>query len=281
MNATGKISETRKLIDAARHEGLRVGFVPTMGALHAGHVSLIERARAENGFVVVSIFVNPTQFGANEDLSKYPRTFADDLEACMAAGADLVFHPDADEMYPPDATTTIHVAGVTEPMEGEHRPGHFDGVALVCAKLFNIVGACSAYFGEKDAQQVRVIERVVMDLDLPVEVVRCETVRDQDGLALSSRNRYLSGDERKRALSLSRALRSVESGVANGQRSASVLLDEARQLLDADAVDYFEIVDPTTLACVETVNGPVLVCGAIRIGATRLIDNITVGGRLT
>jgi pantoate--beta-alanine ligase len=234
--------------------------------------------RAENGYVVVSIFVNPTQFGPNEDLSKYPRTFADDLDACIAAGADLVFHPDADEMYPAGLQTSVSVAGVTDPMEGEHRPGHFDGVALVCAKLFNIVGACSAYFGCKDAQQVRVIERMVADLDMPVEVVRCPTIRDIDGLALSSRNRYLSAPDRARALSLARALRSVEDGVANGERSASVLLDRARQLLDADAVDYFEIVDPSTLQRVATVDGPVLVCGAIRLGATRLIDNISLGG---
>jgi pantoate--beta-alanine ligase len=279
MNATGKIVEARKLIDAARHEGLRVGFVPTMGALHEGHVALIRRAHEENGFVVVSIFVNPTQFGPNEDLSKYPRTFADDLDKCMDAGVDLVFHPDADEMYPSGMSTTVRVAGVTEPMEGEFRPGHFDGVALVVAKLFNIVGACSAYFGEKDAQQVRVIERMASDLDMPVEVVRCPTVRDADGLALSSRNRYLSAEERRRALSLVTALRSVEEGAANGERSASVLLERARQLLDADAVDYFEIVDPSTLGRVATVDGPVLVCGAIRLGATRLIDNILIGGR--
>jgi len=278
MNATGKIVEARKLIDAARFEGKRVGFVPTMGALHAGHVSLIRRAREENGYVVVSIFVNPTQFGPNEDLSKYPRTFADDLEACKAAGADLVFHPEPDEVYPAGMSTTVSVAGVTDPMEGEHRPGHFDGVALVCAKLFNIVGACSAYFGEKDAQQVRVIERMAADLDMPVEVVRCPTVRDADGLALSSRNRYLEREDRRRASSLPRALRSVEEGVANGERSASVLLDRARQLLDADAVDYFEIVDSSTLQRVATVDGPVLVCGAIRLGVTRLIDNISVGG---
>jgi pantoate--beta-alanine ligase len=279
MNATGKIVEARKLIDAARADGKRVGFVPTMGALHEGHIALVRRARDENDFVVVSIFVNPAQFGPNEDLSSYPRTFADDLDACLEAGVDLVFHPDADEMYPSGMSTSVRVGGMSEPLEGAHRPGHFDGVALVCSKLFNLVGTCRAYFGEKDAQQIRVIERMVADLDIPVEVVRCPTIRDVDGLAMSSRNRYLSTDERRRALSLSGALSSVEAGIANGERSVSVLLDEARRLLDADAVDYFEIVDPTTLARVEVIDGPVLVCGAIRIGGTRLIDNITVGGK--
>ena len=279
MNATGKINEARKLLDAARIEGLSVGFVPTMGALHDGHVSLVRRAREENGFVAVSIFVNPTQFGAHEDLSKYPRTFADDLDMCMTAGVDLVFHPDSDEMYPEPSKTRIVIEGLTEPMEGRFRPGHFEGVALVCAKLFDVVGPCSAYFGEKDAQQLRVVARMVRDLDMPVEVVPCPTVRDADGLALSSRNRYLSVSDRSRALSLRRALRSVEDGVANGQRESSVLLIDARQLLDADAVDYLEIVDPVTLQPVATVEGAVLVCGAIRLGETRLIDNVTVGGK--
>jgi pantoate--beta-alanine ligase len=197
----------------------------------------------------------------------------------MDAGVDLVFHPDADEVYPPGMSTTVTVSGVSDPMEGEFRAGHFDGVALVVAKLFNVVGACSAYFGCKDAQQVRVIERMASDLDMPVEVVRCPTVRDGDGLALSSRNRYLSPGDRRRALSLVKALRSVEDGAANGERSASVLLERARQLLDADAVDYFEIVDPSTLVRVATVDGPVLVCGAMKLGETRLIDNILIGGR--
>jgi len=279
MNATGKIIEARKLIDAARMDGLSIGFVPTMGALHEGHVALIRRAREENGFVVVSIFVNPTQFGPNEDLSKYPRTFADDLEKCLASGVDLVFHPDADEMYRGGSSTSVSVSGITDPMEGSHRPGHFDGVTLVCNKLFNIVGACRAYFGEKDAQQLRVVTRMVLDLDLPVEMVPCPTVREADGLAMSSRNRYLDREQRGRALSLITALRSVEEGTANGERSASVLLERARQLLDADAVDYLEIVDPSTLARVDVVDGPALVCGAIRLGATRLIDNILVGGK--
>ncbi len=280
MNATARIIEARKLLDAARQDDKTVGFVPTMGALHEGHVSLIRRAREECGFVVVSIFVNPAQFGPNEDLSKYPRTFADDLERCLAAGVDLVFHPDADEMYGPEgAKTTVSVRTLTDPMEGEARPGHFDGVTLVCCKLFNIVGGCRAYFGRKDAQQLRVVTQMVADLNMPVEIVPCETVRESDGLALSSRNRYLAPADRERAATLSRALRAVEEGVANGETDPSVLLDVARQQLDVDAVDYVEIVDPSTLQRVERIEGPVLVCGAVRLGATRLIDNIAIGGR--
>jgi pantoate--beta-alanine ligase len=278
MNATSRITEARKLLDAARADDKTVGFVPTMGALHDGHLSLIRRAREECGFVVVSIFVNPTQFAPEEDLSTYPRTFADDLERCLAAGVDLVFHPDAAEMYGKGRETVVSVRGLTDPMEGEFRPGHFDGVTLVCCKLFNIVGPCTAYFGRKDAQQLRVVTQMVADLDMPVEIVPCETVREPDGLAMSSRNRYLAREERERAVTLSRALRSVEEGVANGETDPSVLLDRARQLLDADAVDYVEIVDPSTLQRVERIGGPVLVCGAIRLGATRLIDNIAIGG---
>jgi pantoate--beta-alanine ligase len=279
MIATGKIIEVRKILEAARLEGQAVGFVPTMGALHEGHRSLIRRARAENGFVVVSIFVNPTQFGANEDLSAYPRTFADDCEACADEGAELVFHPDVDEMYPKDATTTVNVGRVAEPMEGRFRPGHFDGVALVCAKLFAIVGPCTAYFGEKDAQQLRVVAQMVRDLALPVEVTGCPTVRDADGLALSSRNKYLGPGDRERSLSLSRALFKIESLVHGGERDAAKLRAAGMAILESaglDAIDYLEVVDPTTLEAVDQVEHPVLVCGAVRIGTTRLIDNVTI-----
>ncbi len=279
MIATGKIIEVRKILEAARLEGQTVGFVPTMGALHKGHRSLIRRARAENGHVVVSIFVNPTQFGANEDLSAYPRTFADDCEACADEGADLVFHPDVDEMYPKDAKTTVNVGLLAEPMEGRFRPGHFDGVALVCAKLFAIVGPCTAYFGEKDAQQLRVVAQMVRDLALPVEVVGCPTVRDADGLALSSRNKYLGPEDRERSLSLSRALRRIEELVQEGERDTAKLLGAGVSILEnagLDAIDYLEVVDPTTLEAVDRVEHPVLVCGAVRVGTTRLIDNVTI-----
>ena len=279
MIATPRIAEVRKLLDEARAEGKRVGFVPTMGALHEGHRSLIRRAAAETDFVVVSIFVNPTQFGANEDLSKYPRTFADDLDACKAEGTHLVFHPDADEIYPEPSRTQIDVEGLTERMEGEFRPGHFGGVALVCAKLFNIVGACTAYFGEKDAQQLRVVRRMVQDLSMPVEIVPCPTVRDADGLALSSRNRYLDLEQRRRALALPRALRAIADAIGNGETDARRLQAAGRDVLEAadlDAIDYLEVVNPDTLEPIERVTGTVLVLGTVRLGSTRLLDNVLV-----
>jgi pantoate--beta-alanine ligase len=279
MIATARISEVRKLVDEARAEGKRVGFVPTMGALHEGHRSLIRRAAHDTDYVVVSIFVNPTQFSPDEDLSKYPRTFADDLDACKAEGADLVFHPDADEIYPEPSQTAIVVSKITEPMEGVIRPGHFAGVALVCCKLFNIVGACTAVFGEKDAQQLRVVARMVSDLAMPVDIVPCTTVRDADGLALSSRNKYLSSQDRERSLALSRALKTVEQRVSEGERDARVLEAAGRDVLEAaglDGIDYLEVVDPETLERLDTVSGTALVCGAVRIGTTRLIDNLTL-----
>ncbi len=279
MNATGRITEVRKLLDAARLDGLRVGFVPTMGALHEGHRSLMRRARAENGFVVVSIFVNPTQFNATVDLASYPRSFADDVEACAAEGVDLVFHPDDDDVYPRPPATQVNVEGLTTSMEGIFRPGHFGGVALVVAKLFNIVGPCTAYFGEKDAQQLRVVRRMVDDLNVPVDVVGCPTIRDDDGLALSSRNARLRPDDRERALALIRSLREIERRVADGERDAGALAAAGRRTLEdaaLDEIDYLEIVDPETLEPIERVVGPVLVCGAVRIGETRLIDNVTI-----
>ena len=279
MIATPRISEARKLLDEARAEGMRIGFVPTMGALHVGHRSLVRRAAAETDFVVVSIFVNPTQFGANEDLSTYPRTFADDLDACKDEGADLVFHPAAEEIYPEPSRTQVNIEGLTERLEGEFRPGHFAGVALVCAKLFNIVGPCTAYFGEKDAQQLRVVRRMVQDLSMPVEIVPCATVRDADGLALSSRNRYLDAGQRKRALALPQALRTVADAIRNGETDARRLEAAGREVLEAadlDAIDYLEVVDPDTLEPVERVMGTVLVLGTVRLGTTRLLDNVLV-----
>jgi pantoate--beta-alanine ligase len=277
VNTTAHIADARKLCDDARHDGKRVGFVPTMGALHHGHRSLIARAGEETDFVVVSIFVNPTQFAPTEDLSKYPRTFADDLEICATEGVDLVFHPEPDEMYPEGATTTVIVDELTHTMEGAHRPGHFDGVATICAKLFNIVGACTAFFGEKDAQQLRVVRRMARDLDVPVDVVGCPTIRDTDGLALSSRNVYLTTEDRKRALALPQALQAIAKRVGTGEVDVSELLETGREVLQgADAVDYLEIVDPETLGSLERIDGNALVCGAIRIGKTRLIDNVLI-----
>ncbi|MGH2758747.1 MAG: pantoate--beta-alanine ligase [Actinomycetota bacterium] len=280
MIATGRITEVRKILEVERSDGKRVGFVPTMGALHEGHRSLIRRARAESDFVVVSIYVNPTQFNRSADLHAYPRSFADDLEACAAEGADLVFHPDDDEMYPRRSLTTVTVREITDPMEGASRPGHFAGVGLVCTKLFNIVGPCTAYFGEKDAQQLRVVRRITLDLDQPVEIIACPTVRDEDGLALSSRNARLRSEDRSRALALPRALRAIGERVGNGERDVATLEAAGRAVLERselDGIDYLEIVDADTLEHLETVKGTALVCGAVHVGDVRLIDNMLVG----
>ncbi len=280
MIATGRITEVRKILEVERADGHRIGFVPTMGALHTGHRSLVRRARADNDFVVVSIYVNPAQFNQSADLESYPRTFAADLEACAAEGADLVFHPDDDEIYPRPPLTTVNVGLITEPMEGASRPGHFGGVALVCTKLFNIVGSCTAYFGEKDAQQLRVIRRMVADLDLSVVVVGCPTVRDEDGLALSSRNARLRPEDRSRALALSKALREIRDRVAAGERDVAALEAAGRGVLDAaqvDRFDYLKVVDDETLQDLDRVEGVALACGAVHVGDVRLIDNLLVG----
>ena len=224
----GRKREVRAAVLEARQRGERVGLVPTMGALHAGHVSLIRTAREENAFVVVSIFVNPTQFGPGEDFERYPRPLGDDLEICRQEGVDLVFAPTPEEMYPEGFATTVHVAGLTEKMCGAARPGHFDGVATVVAKLLGIVAPDAAYFGEKDAQQLAVIRRMAADLDLAPEIRACPLVRDADGLATSSRNRYLAPEERARALVLSRALAEARQALADGERDASRLARSVR-----------------------------------------------------
>lgn len=282
MIVTSRIDEVREQTARARAAGRSVGLVPTMGALHEGHLSLVRRARRDDDLCVVSIFVNPTQFGPAEDLDAYPRPIHEDIRACGVEGVDLVFNPDAEEMYPRPPATTIRVEGIAEPMEGQHRPGHLEGVCLAVAKLLNIVGPCRAYFGEKDAQQLRVVRRMAEDLNLPAEIVGCPTVRDPDGLALSSRNVYLSAPDRERALSLPRALAAVQEAVEAGEPDARKLQDLGLAELERgapDAVDYLELVDPETLDAVDEVRGEVLVCGAIRIGGARLIDNITVCGR--
>jgi pantoate--beta-alanine ligase len=274
MIVVERIEDVRKELAAVRVLGRTVGFVPTMGALHAGHLSLVRAARASHDIVVVSVFVNPAQFGPHEDLAAYPRTLESDLKLCEGAGVDFVFVPGADEMYPRPPGVRIVVAGLSEPMEGRARPGHFEGVALVVAKLFNIVGECSAYFGQKDAQQLRIVRRLAADLDLPVQVVGCPTVRDADGLALSSRNFYLSADERVRALALPRALFAIRDAAAAGERDARTLLARGRDELRDVEVDYLEMVDGEDLRPVDA--PPALVCGAIRVGRTRLIDNVEV-----
>lgn len=270
----------RAELEVARGGGASIGFVPTMGALHEGHLSLIREARAQNDVVVVSIFVNPTQFNAGEDLEKYPRDLDRDLQVARGAGADMVFTPSVAEMYPKGFATWVDVEGITDGLCGASRPGHFRGVCTVVSKLFNICGPDRAYFGEKDAQQLAVVKKMVKDLDMRLEIVACPTVRESDGLAMSSRNVRLSPAERAQAPVLYRALGAARTAVENGERNARRLKAGIRvELADADLgkIDYVEIVDGNDLTPVETVAGPCLIALAVFFGSVRLIDNITVG----
>ena len=273
-------AEARAFAIAARARGGRVGFVPTMGALHEGHLALVRAARARAETVLVSIFVNPTQFGPKEDLSRYPRDLAGDLRKLEQAGADAVFAPDAGEMYPPGDGTRVRVGAVAEPLCGVFRPGHFEGVATVVTKLFAIVGPSVAVFGRKDYQQWLVIRALTRDLFLPVEIVGHPIVRDPDGLAMSSRNAYLSPDERARALSLVRGLDLASRRFAAGERRARELERVARETLApaATSIDYVEVRDADTLAPIDaTVGERAVLALACRIGSTRLIDNTVLG----
>ncbi|MFZ0516263.1 MAG: pantoate--beta-alanine ligase [Acidobacteriaceae bacterium] len=254
-----------------------VGFVPTMGALHAGHRSLVQAARQRCDIVVVSIFVNPTQFGPNEDFSRYPRTLEQDCQMIEAESVDVVFTPTAEIMYPSGASTFVEVEGVSDRLDGASRPGHFRGVATVVAKLFHIVQPDFSFFGQKDAAQVAVLRKMVRDLDFPLEIVVCPTVREPDGLAMSSRNRYLSAEERRQALTLSRALHAAEAHAARGERRAAALLQTMRAALQEEPairVDYIAIVDPDTLLPIDDVDGGGLLAIAAYVGNTRLIDNV-------
>ena len=256
-----------------------VGFVPTMGALHVGHASLVERSAAENDATIVSIYVNPTQFGPKEDFSKYPRTLEADLELCRKAGADLVYTPPS--LYDDGHQTWIDVEHVAAPLCGERRPGHFRGVATVVAKFFNLVQPTRAYFGQKDAQQAMLLTTMARELDFPLEVITCPTVREADGLAMSSRNRYLSSDERKRALVISRTLRDLQQLFDGGERNVSQLEAVMESALGAevDRVDYAEIRRWRDLAEVKTIDEPALCAIAVFVGATRLIDNTVLEPR--
>lgn len=278
MNVLSSVAALRRALDTERRAGRRVGFVPTMGALHEGHLSLIRRAR-ENDVVCVSIFVNPAQFGPHEDLEAYPRPLEQDLAACEQEHVDVVFVPSVEEIYPEPPRTRIVVTAVSEPMEGRHRPGHFEGVALVVAKLFGIVGPCRAYFGQKDAQQAVVVKRMVRDLDFPVEVAVMPTVRESDGLAMSSRNAYLDEGQRARAAALSRALAAARARAEAGGAGADDLLATARRVLDEAGIEpeYLEIRDAETLAPTPGMNGrPMLIAIAARVGDARLIDNVVI-----
>jgi pantoate--beta-alanine ligase len=279
MRLLTRIADVQRALDKEREAGRRVGFVPTMGFLHEGHASLMRRARAENDIVVVSIFVNPLQFGANEDLAAYPRDLDSDLSLCETEGVDIVFHPDVTEMYPEPNPFTITVGEIGAKLCGRARPGHFDGVATVVAKLFNIAGPCRAYFGRKDAQQLVVIERLVRALDFPVTVVGCDIVRERDGLAMSSRNVYLKDDERRAALVLKRALDEATAAIRGGERDARRIEGLMGSRISSEPLaklDYAAVVDTETLDDLEQLAGPALLAVAAWVGKARLIDNTTV-----
>jgi pantoate--beta-alanine ligase len=279
MEILRTVHELRQWARADRSEGNTIGIVPTMGALHAGHASLIRAANSQCGFVAVSIFVNPTQFGPNEDYSRYPRTFEADCALAKAEGASVVFAPSVEELYPAGAATFVEVDGLSGRLDGASRPGHFRGVATVVSKLLIATEADLAFFGQKDAAQVAVLRRMVADLRLPAKIVVCPIVREPDGLALSSRNVYLSATEHAQALALSRAIRRVESLVAAGERRRGVLLDAAHEIFATEPairVDYVELVDWDTLLPVETAAPGTLFAVAARVGATRLIDNTII-----
>ena len=276
MRTVRTVADLRAALRDARRAERTIGLVPTMGALHAGHLSLVRAARAENDVVVVSLFVNPTQFNEAADLDAYPRDEARDTEAAAAAGTDLLFAPSADEVYPPGFATTVRIAGLTEHLEGEHRGiAHFEGVATVVCKLLNMAQPDVAYFGQKDAQQAAVIRRLVRDLDIPVRIAVQPTVREPDGLALSSRNVHLKGADRERALALRRALEAAAESVAAGQRDPHAIERAGRAAMARLGVEaeYVALVRPDDLRPVERVDGDVLVAVAARVGPTRLIDN--------
>ncbi|QDU01334.1 Pantoate-beta-alanine ligase [Gimesia chilikensis] len=276
MDTVAEIPELRQRVRAARQGDAVIGFVPTMGALHQGHASLVEAARKECDFVVVSIFVNPTQFGPNEDFDKYPRTLAADLEKCQTAGADLVWTPTKDMMYPAHFSTHVDVETLTETLEGATRPHHFRGVTTVVTKLLLSCLPDKAYFGAKDYQQQAIVRRMCLDLNLPVEIVTCPIIRDADGLALSSRNAYLSAEERASALSLSRALALAEERIASGETDLERIKTEMRELLSGTPLiklDYATIADPDTLEELSTAQSRMVALIAARSGSTRLIDN--------
>ena len=276
MEQHSRIDPLRAAVRAAKANDQLVGCVMTMGALHAGHRSLLDAARRETDFVVATIFVNPTQFAPNEDLEKYPRPIEDDLAVCSDSGVDAVFLPSVEAMYSDDAQTIVRVSRVSHPLEGAHRPTHFEGVATVVLKLLNIVRPDIAYFGQKDYQQYVVIRQMVRDLNVPVDIKSVPTVRAPDGLALSSRNRYLSPKERRTALLLHEALVMAEHQLVSGIESVNDVVDQMRSLIDSGddvAVDYVAIVDPDSLVSLNQPQASMVALVAVKVGTTRLIDN--------
>lgn len=270
------VKEVRKQVKAWKKEGLTVGFVPTMGYLHEGHQSLIKRAVEENDKVVVSIFVNPMQFGPTEDLDRYPRDLKKDSALCEATGANLIFHPEPEEMYTDGFCSYVDMSVLTEELCGLSRPVHFRGVCTVVSKLFHIVTPDRAYFGQKDAQQLAIIKRMVTDLNMDIEIIGCPIVREADGLAKSSRNTYLSAEERQAALILSKTIKLGEELVKNGETNSAVVLDAMKKQIATEPlakIDYVKIVDALTMQQIDTIDRPILCAMAVYIGKTRLIDN--------
>jgi pantoate--beta-alanine ligase len=279
MNVAKTVVQMKQYLAQARQKGQTVGLVPTMGALHAGHVSLIEAAAGACDFVVVSIFVNPTQFGPGEDFERYPRTIEEDLVICEQHRVDVVFAPATGEMYPRLQTAWVDVEKLTEGLCGRSRPGHFRGVTTVCTKLFNVVGCDMAFFGQKDAQQVAVIRRMVADLNMPLKIVVCPTVREPDGLAMSSRNQYLSPQHRKDATIIYKAVQTGQEMIVGGVVDVSRVIDQMKAILaqvPALEPEYVSIVDAEGLEQIDSLHGRVLIAIAARIGSTRLIDNAVV-----
>jgi len=279
MDVVNTITELRSHVGRARAAGKVIGFVPTMGALHAGHASLIKAASQKCDYVAVSIFVNPTQFGPSEDYDKYPRDIEADSVLCSQNGADVIFAPTAAQMYPSEQMTWVDVEKLTDGLCGARRPGHFRGVTTICAKLFNIVGADYAFFGQKDAQQAVVIRRMVADLNMPVEIVVCPTVREADGLAMSSRNKYLSESERRDAILINKSLLKCLNLVEKGVCESNTLKNEIRKTLEISPdidIEYIAVTDSQSLVEIDRITESALVAVAVRIGGTRLIDNAVI-----
>lgn len=279
MKIVNTINEVREAVKAWHKQGLTVGLVPTMGYLHEGHASLIARASKENDRVVVSDFVNPIQFAPNEDLASYPRDIDRDAKVCEENGADIIFHPTPEEMYHKDFSTFVDITGPSEELCGKSRPIHFRGVCTVVSKLFLIVAPDRAYFGQKDAQQLAVIKRMVRDLNFDIEIVGCPIIREADGLAKSSRNTYLSPEERKAAVILHKALEKGKELVLNGEKSAKAVIDTVTQVINSEPlakIDYVQVVDFPNIKVVEDINGDILTAVAVYIGKTRLIDNFII-----